>query len=450
MNKSFEEIQKEKISRLYNNTERGVTITEVDTTRVQKSLISQAYPDILEKGGKRATIGEVRIWDGVKVVKHQDGWVILNDKTNKHVIELPGGKRVPATHEHIKHADDHLARHNREGGGLTAKNEISEEVQKHLNDNTTTGEDGIHSHAINGSTRYSMPGETKESFHKRIHSDVSEDLKKPDTSSQEVNPLHDEVRSWVGKFTNSEIDSVIDALSDAGIEESDLRLRRTPNYTPEVESEQIHSVTQRLLGLIRLNTTEATLSKHQVRDIIEGLVRTKRSTSLPIFSKKETTNTETAKKEPKPDKNLDRYKSLTDRDRLEVNGITHKLNLIRHPKEPYNFESYPSFSVKITHPVTGEISVIPNAIKYHTGYDQGYNSRQQYYPDVAGYGTHNGDGYSSPSEPYLSPNEREHLASIFSGVRSEYNDTKNNYQDSIRTYPKGTKNEDIKRDISGY
>lgn len=63
----------------------------------------------LEKGGKRAHIGEIRIWGGQKVVKHQDGWVLLNEKTGKHQIEHPDGKRHSASPEHIEHAKKHLS-----------------------------------------------------------------------------------------------------------------------------------------------------------------------------------------------------------------------------------------------------------------------------------------------------------------------------------------------------
>jgi hypothetical protein len=81
------------------------------------SRILDMYNSDLEKGGKRAEIGEVRTWAGQQWVKHSDGWVHYNQKTGKHLLELPGGKRQPAEPHHIEHAKKSL--------GITEKPQVS-------------------------------------------------------------------------------------------------------------------------------------------------------------------------------------------------------------------------------------------------------------------------------------------------------------------------------------
>lgn len=87
---------------------------------LQKAHLLQSFQsentpyDLLEKGGKRATIGEVRTWGNEKWVKHQDGWVHVHPKTGKATIEKPGGKRETASEEHIQHHKIHIDRKDRE------------------------------------------------------------------------------------------------------------------------------------------------------------------------------------------------------------------------------------------------------------------------------------------------------------------------------------------------
>lgn len=274
---------------------------------LRKSLLrTYGSEDSLEKGGKRATIGEVRTWSGEKWVKHQDGWIHVHPTTSKATLEKPGGKRETASEDHVKHYKEHFDRHGRES--LTKQGQKQAELM----------EEG--------------------------HSEVDAD------------------RIANGKLNKEE---------------------------GEVE------------------TTTASEKK---------------------------------------DKSLDKYKTLGDREKLEVDGVTYKLELIKHPKDRYNYDSQPTFSVKLTHPSTGEIKVMPNAIKFHSGYDQGpgASSKQQWYADVAGYGTGNGGGQSSTSSVYVDRNQREHLAELFSS-KKHYQESYHKYQDSIVTFPKGTKAEEIKR-----
>lgn len=85
-------------------------------SNIQKSFSEdQTTPlsDILEKGGKRAQNGEVRMWGKDKWVKHEDGWVNVS-KTGKATLERPGGKREAAGEHHISHHNTHIERHRRE------------------------------------------------------------------------------------------------------------------------------------------------------------------------------------------------------------------------------------------------------------------------------------------------------------------------------------------------
>lgn len=153
-------------------------------------------------------------------------------------------------------------------------------------------------------------------------------------------------------------------------------------------------------------------------------------------------------KDEKKDKSLDKYKALGDREKLEVDGVTYKLELIKHPKDRYNYHSQPTFSVKLTHPSTGEIKVMPNAIKFHSGYDQGpgASSKQQWYADSVYVNRKlKGMELEMVVDNFLL-HQREHLAELFSS-KKHYQEFYHKHQDSIVTFPKGTKTEEIKRGL---
>lgn len=92
------------------NVEKSEELTpgEIERQRVANNL-QKAYtpifedPDYLEKG-KKAEIGEIRTWGGVKYVKHQDGWVTFNQKTGKgSVYGSDGKKKMDAGEHHVNH-----------------------------------------------------------------------------------------------------------------------------------------------------------------------------------------------------------------------------------------------------------------------------------------------------------------------------------------------------------
>jgi hypothetical protein len=56
--------------------------------------------DNIEKGGKPAAIGEIRVWSGVKHVKHADGWVVIPKSKKAYLLDSSGKK-------HEKHSDEH-------------------------------------------------------------------------------------------------------------------------------------------------------------------------------------------------------------------------------------------------------------------------------------------------------------------------------------------------------
>lgn len=73
--------------------------------------IEKAEQNYFEKGGKRAQIGEVRMYGGEPWVKHADGWVHVNKNTGKATFEGKDGKRRPAEQHHIDHHSSSMKNH---------------------------------------------------------------------------------------------------------------------------------------------------------------------------------------------------------------------------------------------------------------------------------------------------------------------------------------------------
>ena len=81
------------------------------------ALYQQDLPvtEPLQKGGKKAVVGEVRYWNGGKDawVKHPGGWVHYHKDGVSHRFEPvgSGGKYIKATAEHAAFAKPHLEHH---------------------------------------------------------------------------------------------------------------------------------------------------------------------------------------------------------------------------------------------------------------------------------------------------------------------------------------------------
>lgn len=84
-------------------------MNQFQKSQSERILSCYTQEDSLEKGGKKAFIGEVRNYGGQDWVKHHDGWVLVHP-SGKHLLERPGGKREPASKEHIDHAVFHLGK----------------------------------------------------------------------------------------------------------------------------------------------------------------------------------------------------------------------------------------------------------------------------------------------------------------------------------------------------
>ncbi len=98
----------------------------------------------LQKGGKRAQIGEVRLWAGQKWVKHSEGWVHVHEKSGKATLEKPGGAREAAGEHHISHYKEHMDRHTRESStheGTQSHSEKRKEIVDSLKKEVSGGED---------------------------------------------------------------------------------------------------------------------------------------------------------------------------------------------------------------------------------------------------------------------------------------------------------------------
>ena len=204
----------------------------MNTTDIRKAFILQGYTGIgleksnqedqLEKGGKRATIGEVRTWDGRKVVKHADGWVLLNEKSGRHILSLPGGKEVPAEEHHVSHAREHIAKHEK---GQGQNNDSFDKTMKHLKENTKEENIG-YSHTIGGSTRYSKPDESKEQFHDRISHDVYQELSKQPETEEQVNVKRlGEVEPSNSEEYRQDLESIVDTVNSSGILPRDVKAK---------------------------------------------------------------------------------------------------------------------------------------------------------------------------------------------------------------------------------
>ena len=83
---------------------------------IQNNL-KNLYQEQIEKSslgffekGKRAEVGEVRLWNGQRWVKHADGWIHIHETTGKGTLERPGGKRELASEDHIKHHKEHTSK----------------------------------------------------------------------------------------------------------------------------------------------------------------------------------------------------------------------------------------------------------------------------------------------------------------------------------------------------
>lgn len=352
--------------------------------------------DYLEKGGKRATIGEVRTWGSEKWVKHQDGWVHVHPKTGKATLERPGGKRETASEDHTKHYKEHIDRHDRES--------LTKQGQKQA--------------------------ELMDEGYSEVDADRIANGKKSISGKETVD------RSKDGSVLNATLKTdsdVEDMKKIADTKSGDKKVEEKKKI--ETDEQGIHSV-------------EHKGSKYWSKP---GESKEDYKTRVKKTIKEDNKDDIKFEDDEKKDKSLDKYKALGDRKKLEVDGVTYKLELIKHPKDRYDYDSQPTFSVKLTHPSTGEIKVMPNAIKFHSGYDQGpgASSKQQWYADVAGYGTGNGGGQSSTSSVYVNRNQREHLAELFSS-KKHYQESYHKHQDSIVTFPKGTKTEEIKRGLDNY
>lgn len=115
------DIQKSELDNQFSGIEKpnfvGANIHEHQ--RNQNSHLVKSFmntTDYLEKGGKRAMIGEVRTYAGQKWVKHSDGWVHVSDK-GKTKLHANDGKMSEGTEDHTKHFNTHVERHTRESGG---------------------------------------------------------------------------------------------------------------------------------------------------------------------------------------------------------------------------------------------------------------------------------------------------------------------------------------------
>lgn len=352
--------------------------------------------DVFEKGGKRATLGEVRVYNnGEKWKKTQNGWEPVKD-----IHETKNGKAKAYVH---KISPTHI--HYTEGMSDTPKKDTHEDFKSKFVPHT------IH--------EVSSEGQAEGTEHVSNYHKSSEKLRAGSKGSL-VGKLIEVGQEDKEKKTNPLQQAHLTAWQNAhkdakeGSEEKETAAKWVKHYGGTVEEKR------------------ETISKPK-----SAPIKTTKSYKPPGAYKNEHS--------PKPGNSPDKYDTLRDGEKVKIDGKHHKLELIKHKGE---WGSLPSYSAKVTHPETGEIKVLPHAVQFHEGYDQGHNSGRQYYADVAGYGTSNGGGQSSISTPYLSSRHTEHLGKHFEG-KETFSVGQEERKKSIRSYPKGTKNGDIEKDISG-
>lgn len=160
---------------LKHSLKKSETLTpgEIERQRIVDNL-QKAYspifedPDYLEKG-KKAEVGEIRTWGGVKYVKHQDGWVTFNQKTGKGSVYGSDGKKKMDVGEHHK---EHYNKHYKENEKKDHKDPLKE-----MGYSDSDIEDFLNEYAAGGSK---VPEKVREVLDKRfLNQNKTEKTTKP-------------------------------------------------------------------------------------------------------------------------------------------------------------------------------------------------------------------------------------------------------------------------------
>lgn len=99
-----------------------------------------------------------------------------------------------------------------------------------------------------------------------------EDKKK----KSEKDKMYSAVREWSGDhIKNEHIDSIIEAMKDADVDESDLKIKKTPNWSQEKESSAIDLKVKSIRRELREGMEHKDMKSRDIDDVLYGLVRYK-------------------------------------------------------------------------------------------------------------------------------------------------------------------------------
>jgi hypothetical protein len=108
---------------------------------IQSAKILSSYGIDLIKGGKPAYIGEIRVYNGQKYVRHAEGWIYMSKNRNKHVLHTDSGQVSDATEEHINHFNKTIEEDEKQKAlPEFEKNTTQRKVRRTLSSNHSTKE----------------------------------------------------------------------------------------------------------------------------------------------------------------------------------------------------------------------------------------------------------------------------------------------------------------------
>jgi len=446
--------------------EKGGEVNELVSNSLEKA-------DVLEKA-KALPVGTINKWGEKKM---GDGsWKYVGKSEHKGEESVEGKSSLVESLNKLLDKKDAV---------ITIRKDVSGNKIVYVNGQTAYNADDIHGTASNEEFKKKALerayNNSKSEFKTQSGKTIHEDINHPEHKNFTKQDHEDAKKHYLEKnikMLTSDPGSTLEggknkAEYDKNVkhyEEHDNKIAQGDYVTPEDNSDILNSgLTEddkksaiAVRNLMKIEKLKKDIQEHEriaseyskggtkhyteeyADDMVKEHVRAAKelqSELAKLNGKEEPVTTETHTFEVKPNKSLDKYKSLRDTEKIDINGVTHKLGLIKHGT--HTSCETPDYSVTATNPETGEIKVIPHAIKYETGYDQGHASSMQYYPNVAGYGTGNGGGRTSPSTPILYDRERDHLKRIFEGKSYD-----KKYSDSILTFPKGTKVDEIKNQLN--
>lgn len=252
--------------------------------QIRKSILSSYGVDTIEKGGKRATIGEVRTWGGRKMVKHQDGWVHVDDKGKTKLQTSDGKISESSSEKKDKYLEEHgldkypsqglhigSEKHNEKTTGMEIKDTeypILKFGSKKERDDYADKEGGI----------YHPTDDTK--LISSLEHIENRELK----SDNHLSTLVSSVQEWSGDdITKDEIKSVVEACKELGFNKNYFKIQIEDNWSQEKESNRIHIKSDQLARSIKDKTSG--MSDQKRRDIFYGLIRSNMNGINPVLTK---------------------------------------------------------------------------------------------------------------------------------------------------------------------